>query len=555
MSGEAVTSVRDLVLARAGDHRTGLLFEDQRWTWDEVVTEAHRWADVLRAYEGSEPLHVGTLLETTPEHLFLLCGAALCGATVVGLNATRRGAALARDARLADCRLVVTEPSLAPLLSGIDLGVPILEVNRLDAAQPNRTVRSVAPPVPPDSLYLLLFTSGTSGEPKAVRSSQGAIVRRGKKVADRVALGPDDVVYICMPLFHSNAIIAGFAPALTTGAAIALRRSFSASGFLPDVRRFGATYANYVGKPLSYVLAQPERADDAENPLRAVFGNEGAERDIVAFGQRFGCLVFDHYGQTEGGVTLARGPGDPPGVLGRGSGAERVVDPATRRERPRAVIVDGRVRNAEECVGELVNAGGLGSFEGYYKDPEAERERTRGGWYWTGDLAFQDESGLFYFAGRRGDWARVDGENLGLAGIERVLLRHPDVVNLAVYPVPDPAAGDQLMVALHWRADRPFDPGAFERWLGEQPDLGPKAVPRFVRLTTGLPMTATNKVNKRTLVADRWEVDEPVWWRSPGTDDFREFDVAAREAWTRLFERHGRAAVLDLAGTAFGGGS
>lgn len=546
----SAVTVRDLVLARVGDHRTGLLFEDSTWTWDEVVTQAHRWADRLRAHRGEGPFHVGALLETTPEHVFLLCGAALCGATVVGLNATRRGAGLARDIRHADCALVVTEPALAPLLTGVELGVPVV-----DAAAAPADARSPRPDgaVGPGSLHLLVFTSGTSGDPKAVRCTQGAVARRGRVVADRVPLGPDDVVYISMPLFHSNAVIAGFAPALAVGAALALRRTFSASGFLPDVRRFGATYANYVGTPLNYVLAQPERPDDADNPLRAVFGNEAAVRDIAEFGRRFGCRVMDLYGQTEGGLNLARTPGDPPAALGRGSGAERVVDPDTGRERPPARVVDGRVVNAEECIGELVNTAGLGSFEGYYRDPVAEAERTRGGWYRTGDLAYRDEEGRFYFAGRRGDWVRVDGENMALAGIEQVLRRHPDVVDLAAYAVPDPVAGDQLMVALRWRRGRrPFDPAAFERWLRVQPDLAAKAVPRFVRLAAELPMTATNKVLKRRLAAQRWEVDDPVWWRPPTGGGLRPFDGAARATWTAGFARQGRAAVLDLADASVG---
>jgi fatty-acyl-CoA synthase len=95
-----------------------------------------------------------------------------------------------------------------------------------------------------------------------------------------------------------------------------LRRKFSASQFLPDIRRYGATYANYVGKPLSYVLATPEREDDGDNPLRAVYGNEGAPRDIERFGERFGTVVQDGFGSTEGGVNIARTPDTPPGSLG-----------------------------------------------------------------------------------------------------------------------------------------------------------------------------------------------------------------------------------------------
>ena len=96
-------------------------------------------------------------------------------------------------------------------------------------------------------------------------------------------LTADDVLYVSMPLFHSNAVMAGCGLALDAGATLALGERFSASGFLDDVRRFGATYMNYVGKPLAYVLATPERPDDADNPLRIAFGNEANEKDIAAF--------------------------------------------------------------------------------------------------------------------------------------------------------------------------------------------------------------------------------------------------------------------------------
>ncbi len=112
-------------------------------------------------------------------------------------------------------------------------------------------------------------------------------------LADRFGLTAADTVYVSMPMFHSNAIMAGWAVGLAAGAAIALRRRFSASGFLADVRAFGATHANYVGKPLSYVLATPARPDDADNPLRIAYGNEGAPGDLARFAERFGCHVIE----------------------------------------------------------------------------------------------------------------------------------------------------------------------------------------------------------------------------------------------------------------------
>jgi len=353
--------------------------------------------------------------------------------------------------------------------------------------------------VGPDALYMLIFTSGTSGEPKAVRVTNDKVAFPGRMLSERFGLGPSDTAYLSMPLFHSNAVMAGWAVAVAAGASIALRRKFSASQFIPDVRRYGATYANYVGKPLSYVLATPPRDDDADNPLRFLYGNEGAPRDLERFAKRFDVTVVDGFGSTEGGVAVARTPDTPDGSLGPLTDEVAIVDVDTGAPCP-----PGK-------VGELVNPKGPGWFRGYYRDEKAESERMAGGVYHSGDLAYRDEAGYVYFAGRLGDWMRVDGENLGTAPIERILLRHPDVAEAAVYAIPDPAVGDQVMAALVLGACAEFDVARFEAFLAEQPDLGPKQWPRYVRVSTGLPRTATFKVLKRQLSTEGTECSDPVF--------------------------------------------
>jgi fatty-acyl-CoA synthase len=346
---------------------------------------------------------------------------------------------------------------------------------------------------------MLIFTSGTSGEPKAVKCSHGKVATAGLGMTQRFRLGPDDVCYVSMPLFHSNALLVGWGVAAACRGSIALRRKFSASNFLPDVRRYGATYANYVGKPLSYVLATPERPDDADNTLRAVYGNEGVPRDVERFARRFGCRVQDGFGSTELGVAIARTPDTPVGALGPLPEGVAILDPSTGAACPPGV------------VGELVNTTGAGGFEGYYNDEAAEAERMAGGMYHSGDLAYRDENNYAYFAGRLGDWMRVDGENLGTAPIERVLLRYPDVTEVAVYPVPDPVVGDQVMAALVLAPDAGFDVDRFRAFLAEQPDLSPKQWPSYVRVSAGLPGTVTFKVLKRQLSAEGVDCDDPVW--------------------------------------------
>ncbi|WP_243788109.1 long-chain-fatty-acid--CoA ligase [Saccharopolyspora gloriosae] len=516
---EPTPTVTDFLLARTHDETPGLRFEQREWSWSQHVRQCAEHASVLRSLRREGPWHVGVLLDNVPEFSFLLGAAALSGAVLVGLNTGRRGEALARDVRLADCRWVITERKYADLLSGADLGAANGNVLLIDSPEWSRLLSAHrdAPLAPvaavPDDLLALLFTSGTGGEPKAVRCTHGKVAFPGRMLADRFELDGRDGVYVSMPLFHSNALFAGWAVGLAAGAAVALRRRFSASGFLDDARRFGATYANYVGKPLSFILATAARPDDADNPLKIVYGNEGAERDLARFAERFGCRVVDGFGSTEGGVVVARTPDAPPGSLGTPGPGVQVLHPVTGRRCPAASFDrGGRVTNPEEAIGELVNTAGAGAFAGYYKAPDADRWRMRGGMYWSGDLAYLDGDGFCYFVGRSDDWLRVDGENLGTAPIERILLRHPGIAQAAVYAVPDGGVGDQVMAAIVPTGDVPVDLADF---LAAQPDLGPKQLPRYIRIATELPRTETHKVLKRELAAQRCDGPDPIWWR-PG---------------------------------------
>ncbi len=283
------------------------------------------------------------------------------------------------------------------------------------------------------------------------------------------------------------------------------------------------TYFNYVGKPLSYILATPEQPDDADNPLVRAFGNEGSVDDVARFAERFDVAVTDSYGSTEGGATVVRTPDTPPGALGVAPEGTVVLDASTGEECPPAQFDQrGRLLNAEEAIGELVSKGGGAGFEGYWRNDEAQRTRLREGWYWTGDLAYRDEKGFFYFAGRDHDWLRVDGENFASAPIERIMQRHPDVALAAVYAVPDPVVGDQVMVAVQLQPGlEHLDGDELPAFLAAQGDLGTKWAPRFVRMTAALPITATNKVLKRGLRAERWNCVDAVLWQPEKGSPYR----------------------------------
>jgi fatty-acyl-CoA synthase len=561
VTGDAVGddfSVADLLVARAEDDRPGLRFEDRQWSWRQVVAASVVRASLLQSVPLPDPgaPHIGVLLGNVPEYLFWLGAAALADAVVVGINPTRRGEALAGDIRRTDCGVIITDAEGARLLEGLQTGVPADRVIRVDdhgypdLLSPHEgadlgSVVTMSGPAP-SHLYLLLFTSGTTGTPKAVRCTQGRLASIALRSARAYGFDHDDVAYCTMPLFHGNALMALWGPCLAVGAAVALARRFSASGFVPDVRRYRATTFTYVGKALAYVLATPASDDDASVTLRRGLGTEGSVADQAAFERRFGCVLTEGYGSSEGGVAISRTPDTPIGSLGRPDGDIAIVDPDTGAERPPARFdPSGRLVNGDECVGEIVNRAGTGRFEGYYADEDASSSRTRGGWYWTGDLAYRDDAGFFYFAGRRGDWMRVDSENLTAGPIERVLVRHDDVATVAVYSVPDPRSGDQVMAAVEMLPGRHFDPQGFSAFLLAQPDLGTKWVPSFIRVTKALPQTASGKVTKDPLRAEGWwRGTDPVYRRLGSTAAYALMGDLDRRELRAEFTRHGRQAHL-----------
>jgi fatty-acyl-CoA synthase len=498
-------TVQQLLRQRRHDDTPAIAYGDRTWTWREHLTEAEAEAATLIALaDPARPLHVGAALGNSPAMLRAMAAAALGGYVLCGLNTTRRGPALLSDIRRSDCQILLVDDEHRTLLEGLDLeSIHVLDVggtgyaDAVAAAPPLTAHREVAAA----DTFMMIFTSGTSGNPKAVRFAHGMAIMCGASLIFQYDVTADDVCYLAMPLFHSNGVAAGWAVAIGSGA-LMVPAKFSPSRFIDDVRRYRVTYLNYVGKPLALILATPERPDDADTPLRVAFGNEATDRDIAEFARRFGCRVVDSFGSSEFAVIVVREDGTPPGSIGKPYPGVSIYNPTTLQECAVARFDEhGALTNFDDAVGELVNTQGAGPFAGYYNDPDATAERMRHGMYWAGDLAYRDADGWIYLAGRTADWMRVDGENLAAAPIERILERLPQVSQVAVYAVPDERVGDQVMAALVLRRGMKLHPTDLEEFLAAQSDLSPKAWPRYVRINEELPATATNKILKRELIA------------------------------------------------------
>jgi len=553
--------VRQRVIDSA--ERTFLRFEDASWTYAQAFREACRFANVFLARrESGRPFHVGVLMDNLPAFVFAELGCALCGATLVGLNPTRTDAVLARDIAYSDCQIVLVEGRYAEQLGVALDSDPALRAQVFVVDDPPNDVApqwnslaaalatvSDADPnvgVEPADLLMIIFTSGTTKAPKGVLNSHGRLMMLGWGASLYMCkFSPADCVYSAMPLFHANAQVLAVVPALVAGGCIALVRRFSKTSFLSDIRRYDATLFNYVGTPFAYIMDTPAKPDDADNPLRLAYGNEAPRQYIEAFSTRFGCEVIDGYGASEVGVGFSRDRTDPPRSLGRAAGV-KIISEGGEECPPARFDTSGRLLNADAAVGEIVNTGGVFLFEGYYKDEESTRQRTRNGWFFTGDLGYADADGFIYFAGRDAEWLRVGGENFLARPIEDVLCRYPDVMLASVYGVPDPEAGDQVMTTLKLQSGAGFDPVAFAAFCDAE--LPTRWRPTFVRIAGELVVTHTNKVLKRVLRREKFLVDrvsDPIYWRPRGAPGLQRFTLDDLSGLRVRFERAGYADRLE----------
>ena len=312
-------TVQQLLRQRRYDDTAAIAHGEQTWTWREHLAEAEAEASALIACaDPARPLHVGAALGNSPAMLRGMAAAALGGYVLCGLNATRRGPALLSDIQRSDCQIVLVDDEHLPLLDGLDLkGIQVLDVGGPRYADAVAGAPALAPQreVTSADTFMVIFTSGTSGDPKVVRFAHGMAIMCGASLIFQYDVTAADVCYLAMPLFHSNGVAAGWAVAIGSGATM-VPAKFSPSRFLDDVRRYGVTYLNYVGKPLALILSTPERPDDADNTLRVAFGNEATDRDIAEFARRFGCRVVDSFGSSEFAVIVVREDGTPPGSIG-----------------------------------------------------------------------------------------------------------------------------------------------------------------------------------------------------------------------------------------------
>jgi fatty-acyl-CoA synthase len=502
--------------------RVLLRFETETVTYGEFNAGANAFAAVLKdAGVTREP--VALMMENSPTLLMAQAAVAKLGAIGALINTHLSGPPLSHVLRVSRARHVFVDAACLPRLVELPDSVSLTVWGQGDPhtlpphVEPLDHALAAAPrsePAMPDvrgrDVFLYIYTSGTTGHPKPAIIRHSRYTMSGIALSRLLGIGPEDVMYAPLPLYHGESNFVGFSVAIRAGGAFASRRRFSAGEFLDDVRRHGVTAFVYVGELCRYLLRQPPTLRDRDHHLRLAVG-AGLRPDIwEAFQQRFAIpRIVEMYGATEGNVSLMNRAGRV-GSVGRPQPFQHDQLRLARYDIAKGDLVRGRDGFLELCKdgepGELLGRITTRTAMPYdgYADPQATAAKVihdafrRGDAYFrSGDLLRRDRDGYFYFVDRIGDTFRWKGENVATQEVAEILNGAPGVSETNVYGVEVPEAdGRAGMAAVVLTPGATFDAAAFCTRAEQLPAY---ARPLFVRIVPAMDVTGTLKQRKAEL--------------------------------------------------------
>lgn len=499
-------TLSDLLAERVEVYRDHALieFEDcdravSEITYGEFAELVERCAAGLHARGIGKGDHVVVHMRNCPELMVVWFATARLGAVFVPSNVANTASEVEHVIGFTDAVLAITQPDLIePVEKAID-SLPIdveLMVARGDAGghsdfeelmssdgrAPDAEVRS-------EDVAELIFTSGTTRKPKAVMLSHANCLRAGLDSVNCFWLEEGDRLLTALPLFHVNAQAISALAAMTVGGTLILLEEFRASRFWSQVRSYRATQTAIVAMQLRTMLAQPPDPEDRSHSLRRIFyAINVTDEEKEQFEERFGVALINGYGQSEAMTLLCCSP-----VVGPRRWPSIGLPSSGRK----LTLVD---ENGEEVpvgeVGEITARGtpGRDFMLGYYKDPEATAAAISDGILRTGDNAYRDEHGYFYFFDRKKDMIKRAGENVSAMEVEAVLLEHPDIDEAAVVGVPDEIRDEKVAALIVVRESCSLTEDEVTEFCSEH--LSKFKVPTLVNFTDGLPKTSIGKVKK-----------------------------------------------------------
>jgi carnitine-CoA ligase len=463
------------------------------WTWRDFDREVNRAAHLLLAH-GLKPgdrfnLHLGNC----PEFLIFWLAAAKTGTVMVPTNPVSTPEEMVYILGHSEARLAVTEPRVGEACRAVRARCRAL-LDVVDCRPLEPLLRGL-PDTPPDVAVAssdevsMQYTSGTTSRPKGVLLTHANYLYGGEVMARTMRAAPDDRHLIVLPLFHAGAQLHAFIPMLLVGGGVALMERFSAGRFVDQAIRHQATLAALFAAPIRMLLAQPRRPEDGATRLRAVsYAQNVTPQQFEEWHQRFRAPLLQIWGMTETMSLPLMQPLDlPPKPLSMGRpvlGYDVKIVDETGREVPPGT------------VGELVVQGtpGVSLMKGYFKNPEATAQTLRDGWLWSGDQAWMDGEGYFFFVDRKKDMIKRAGENVSASEVEETLKQHPAVFDAAVVGVPDPVRDQAIKAYVIVTDGASATAEELIAWCRSR--LSSFKVPETVELRTTFPRTSVGKIQK-----------------------------------------------------------
>ena len=502
---------------RYGD-RVLAIFDDDTVTYEQSAERAGRVAAGLRDLGVTQGDRVAIMMGNRSEFLYAWFGILKLGAIEVPIHDAARGPGISHILNTTEARVVIVEdvflehvlpwlgdaPSVEHVVvvgeqpSGSNGDRPLRDLADLLSHSSPVSTLEVAPHHPAS----ILFTGGTTGPPKGVVLPHNHNINLATSTAEVAGYGEDDVLLSVFPLFHANAKYMTTVAAMVAGAKSIINRRFSASRFWEQCRRERVTAFNGMGEMLRILMKQPESPEDAENPVRVVIGAAAPRDEVVEFENRFGVVILDVYGLTETGpITFNRFDQRRAGSMGVPVPwyDVRILD-ENDFEVPVGEPGEICIRPARPSV----------MMSGYYNNDSATLKSIRNLWFHTGDHGHRDADDFYYFRARETDSIRRRGENVSAWEVERVLALHPELLESAVYAVPSPIGGQEVMAAIVLKPGATLAP---EEILDFCTDKMPHfAVPRYLRFVDSLPKSHAQRILKQELKAEGIEA-EGVWDR------------------------------------------
>jgi len=490
-------------------------FEGERYTYSEVLARSRRVAQGFATQGVKKGSHVAVLMENCPQFIYTWFGLALLGAVEAPFNPFHKGSILEYLINYSDAEILVISSSFIDEIRSVEdrikkvkkiiiegqykkesfktiRAIPFSALLQEDAGQLSVDVRY-------DDIMALMFTSGTTGPSKGVLITHNQAFFVASQYMNVTGVTRSDVGYCYIPLFHEAPQFGLVLGSMLCGGSFLLTRGFSAADFWQDIRKYNCTASGMFEVVIKILLMAPEQPDDADNPMRVFSTAHITPESQEAFEKRFAVKLVNTYGLTEGDCTIAATYRDiRPGSFGKPRGYFDVqLFDSMDRKVPRGKVGEIALRPRQPHT----------IFESYYKMPEKTLEALRNLWWHTGDLAYQDEDGYFFFVGREKDMIRRGDENISALEVEKVAESHPDVKECAAVAAYSEVWGEEVKLVIVRREGSKIDPAGIIAFCDER--MAYFMVPRYIEFVQSIPRTGGSgrpvKEQMKPITANTWD--------------------------------------------------